>query len=123
LSIHAAADLESAGIGGECGTGGGFIPGPEHDDVAAGETVFPIQLGEPFGGTGGDKIRAQAGIAKRAADDLLHFTFMEVNARSKHGGKLDSRGTGAKRQMQEQKIPPPDGRGILKTKLIIPARI
>jgi hypothetical protein len=33
---------------------------------------------------GGDKIRAQARRAQRAADDLLHFAFMQVNAGTEH---------------------------------------
>jgi hypothetical protein len=33
---------------------------------------------------GRDKIRAQAGLAERAADDLLHFAFMQVNAGTEH---------------------------------------
>lgn len=33
---------------------------------------------------------AQVGVAQRAADDLLHFASMQVNARMRHGFRLDS---------------------------------
>jgi hypothetical protein len=35
-----------------------------------------------------DGVCARAGIAGRATDDLLHFAFLQVNARSKHVRKL-----------------------------------
>ena len=34
----------------------------------------------------GNEISAQAGVAQRAADDLLYPAFMQVNTRTKHDG-------------------------------------
>jgi hypothetical protein len=58
--------------------------------VAAGQAGALVKFREPRGGAVGDKVRAQAGIAERAADDLLHFAFMQVNARTEHAPKLNS---------------------------------
>jgi hypothetical protein len=34
-----------------------------------------------------------AGLAERAADDLLHFAFMQINARAEHAFRLDAPGS------------------------------
>lgn len=50
-------------------------------------SVLPVT----FGGVTApaqDGVCARAGIAGRAADDLLHFAFLQANARSKHARKL-----------------------------------
>ena len=82
----------------ERGAGLGFVARAEHDDVAAEKPVAPVKFGEPRGGFLGDKIRAQAGVAERAADDLLHFAFMQVNARTKHAFKLKRKAERGKRK-------------------------
>jgi hypothetical protein len=64
--------------------------------MATGQAVAFVKFGEPRGGFIGDKIRAQFGVAERATDDLLHFAFMQVNAGTKHGFRLDSRDGSAK---------------------------
>jgi hypothetical protein len=38
-------------------------------------------------------------LAKRAADDLLHFAFMQVNARTEHVRKLKFHGRSSKSQV------------------------
>src|SRR5437870_9016923 len=50
-----------------------------------------VELGIPGGRTVRYKIRAQSfrGCSQCAADDLLHFALVQVNARSKHGPKLE----------------------------------
>ena len=104
--VHAAADVEAAGKRGECGAGFGFVAGAEHNDVAAGQLVAPVKFGKPGGGFLGDKIRAQAGVAKRAADDLLHFAFVQINAGTKHGVRLDSGGQTSKTKDETKKTAP-----------------
>jgi hypothetical protein len=52
--------------------------------VAAEKSVAFVELREPRRRFFRDKIRAQAGITQRAADDLLYFALMEVNAWTKH---------------------------------------
>jgi hypothetical protein len=76
--------MESAGIRRQRGAGLGFVAGTELDDVTTAQIVAPVKFGEPRGGLHGDKIGARAGVAERAADDLLYLAFMQVNARSKH---------------------------------------
>jgi hypothetical protein len=66
--------------------------------VAAGQAVAPVKFGKPRGGAVGDKIRARAGIAERTADDLLHFAFMQVNAGTEHGFKLEWKAESGKRK-------------------------
>jgi hypothetical protein len=44
----------------------------------------------------------RAGIAERAADDLLHFAFMQVNARTEHGRKLKFHGRSSKSQVDRE---------------------
>jgi hypothetical protein len=58
--------------------------------VASKKTITLVKFREPCSRLRGNKIRAQAGIAQRAADDLLYFAFMEVNAWTKHPPKLNS---------------------------------
>src|SRR5207249_2517187 len=49
-----------------------------------------VELGIPRGRPVGDKIRLQplGCCAESAADDLLHFTLMQIDARTKHDGRL-----------------------------------
>lgn len=86
LNRNAATDLKSAGISFERGARGGFIARSEHDDMAAFEAVAFVKLGIPRGGTCRDEVDAQSGgiVAERAADDLLHLAFVEVNAGAEH---------------------------------------
>ena len=87
--IDPAADLQSAGKGRERRERLRFIARTQHDDVAAGQPVALVKFGKPRGRLLRDKIRAQAaGIAQRAPDDLLHFAFMQINARTEHAPKL-----------------------------------
>jgi ankyrin repeat protein len=67
--------------------------------VAAVEAVAFVKLREPCRRLGRDKIRAQAGLAERAADDLLHFAFMQVNAGTKHESKLKRKVESGKRKL------------------------
>jgi hypothetical protein len=95
IDVHAAAELEAAGISAECFEGGLFVARAEHDDVTATKGVAPIEFGEPARGLLGNKIRAEGLSVEAAADDLLHATFMEVDARSKHSGpKIKKNGRG-----------------------------
>ena len=59
------------------------------------QTVAAIHLGEPRRRFLGNKIRAQprAIIAQRAADDLLHLAFMEINAGTEHVARIADRTT------------------------------
>src|SRR5690242_10217440 len=95
LRIHAAAEVESAGKCGQRGARFGFIAGAELDDVTAKQAVAPVKFREPRGGFLGDKIGASAGVTQCAANDLLYFAFMQVNARTKHDVRLDSRASKA----------------------------
>ena len=58
------------------------------------QAVAVIQLGVPGGGPIRNKVRLQPSriAAKRAANDLLHFALVQVNARTKHVGKLKAKG-------------------------------
>ena len=94
--IYSAAEVQSAGIRGERGAGGGFIARAEHDDVAARQGVAPVKFRERRGGFFGDEVGAQAVAAERAADDLLHLAFMQVYARTKHGGKVKTKARSSK---------------------------
>ena len=90
IGIHAAAELEAAG---ECSEGfarGGFIAGAQLDDVAAAQVILAIQLGVPRSGAVGNKVglRPFRAIRKRAADNLFHPTFVQIDAGAEHGGRV-----------------------------------
>src|SRR5436190_21208478 len=90
VSLDAAPDVHAAGEGFECGTCGGFVSWPEHNDVTAFESVAAVQFRVPFRGPFGDEVGAQLSDAECAADNLLHFAFMEIDARTKHRFRLIS---------------------------------
>src|SRR5205814_2004549 len=93
VGIDAAADLQSSGIGGQGLARRGFVAGSEHNDVASFETVALVKLRIERRGLFGDKIRAQRRriVAPGAADDLLHFAFVKIDARSEHANMLTRR--------------------------------
>src|SRR6185312_1846224 len=87
VGIDAAADVHSARESTESIQRCGFVAGAKHNDVAAGQIVSTVKLGEPASGAVGDKIGAQ--IAGRggqgAADDLFDLALVKVDARTEHG--------------------------------------
>ena len=104
----AAAEVESAGVGGEGGAGGVVVAGAELDDVSAGEIVGAVAGGEGGGGLVGDEVFAQAGavVAEGAADDLFYFAVVEIDAgpEARHGARSGtSRGRGSKEMKWPQK--------------------
>jgi hypothetical protein len=92
--VDSAADLQAAGKGLQRRPRGGLIPRTEHDHMAAGEAVTPVELGEPGARPFRDKIRANLRgiVTQRAADDLLDLAFVQVDARTKHGFRRLLRG-------------------------------
>ena len=88
VGIHASAELESAGEGGKGFARGGFIAGTKLDDMPATQVVLAIQLRVPRGGAVGNKVGLRTLIRKRAADNLFHSSLMQIDAGSKHGGKI-----------------------------------
>ena len=86
VEIHAAAEVQTTGIRRQCRPRRRVIARAELNDMAAFQAVAPVEFGEPRGGFFGDKIRAQtrAAFTERAADDLLHLAFMQINAGTKH---------------------------------------
>jgi len=63
-----------------------FVSSTEHDDVPAFQFIATIKFGEPRSGPVGDEVGAQlpGRVTQRAADNLLHLAFMQVNAGTKH---------------------------------------
>jgi len=83
LRVNATAQVQSAWIGRQRRAAAVSLPGPSW------MTCPPVRrragkVPQTRRGFFGDKIGAQTGVAERAADDLLYFAFMQVNARSKH---------------------------------------
>lgn len=91
VGVDTAADVEAAGVGGEGVVGGLVIAGAEHDDMAAGEAVVAVALGEPGGGSIGFETGdgVGAGIGEGATDDLDHLAAAQVDAGTKHCGDDD----------------------------------
>src|SRR5690606_10333460 len=89
--IDAAADMQAARISAERFLGSGFIAGAEHDDVTTFQSVTLIELCIPRAGTFGDEIGTQtsAAVGEGAADNLLHFSIMQIDTRTKHGRTLE----------------------------------
>lgn len=94
VGMDAAAELEATGPGAEGFAGGGFVAGPEGNDVAAIELVLAIEVGEPGGGLIGFKAGTDAltGIGEGATHDLDDSSTAEIDAGSEHGGKLRGQG-------------------------------
>lgn len=91
LVRDAAADLQGAGPGGQGLPGGGLVPGPEHDDVGAGERAVPVEPGEVGGRMRGDEVGPEGGggaLVQGPAHDLLHLPRVQVYAGAEdgHGG-------------------------------------
>ena len=86
VEVDPAADLQAAGISPQRRSRFSLVARAEHDDVPALQAVALVQLGVPGGRPIGDKVRLQPSRLgpERAADDLLHFALMQVNARTKH---------------------------------------
>src|SRR5262249_17221663 len=90
ISGNTAAELKSAGKSAQRFARRRFVSRPQQDAVSAGQLVSSIKLSEP----GRRAIRNVVGFrtsgsgVERAADDLLYFTFMQVNARTEHGLRL-----------------------------------
>lgn len=102
LEVHAPPDLQTAGVGRKCSKCRRLVARPQHDDVAAGQTVPPIEFGIPGSGAFGDEVcpKLRWIVSQCAADDLFHSAFMDVNARSKHRrqGQLSRRDTASAQQ-------------------------
>jgi hypothetical protein len=88
--IDPAADLKSTRKCGQRGAGFGLVAGTELDDVAARKAVAPVKSGKPRRRAVGNEICPHTRTTQRAADNLLHFAFMQVNAGTKHVSKLNS---------------------------------
>jgi len=99
VGIDSAAELESAGPGGQGVAGGLVVAGSQGNDMSAAEIVASVEIGKPAGGVRCLEIGADAGaaIGERAPDDLDDFAAPEINARSEHGRTLAGRG-GKKKQ-------------------------
>src|SRR5579863_952362 len=84
--IDAPADLQPARISPEGRAARLLVAGPQHDDMAAFESIASIQFRIISAGSVRDKVRAQIrrGGAQRAADDLFHLAFMQVEAGTEH---------------------------------------
>ena len=54
--------------------------------MATSQIIAFVEVGIPGAGSLGNEVGAQLGgiPAERSADDLLHFSLVEVNARSEH---------------------------------------
>ncbi len=87
LQVDAAADLQSAGKRRQRRAGLGLVVRAEHDHVAAVEMVAPVEFRKVGRAVIGDEIGPRSTLAQRAADDLLHLAFMEVDAGPEHGIK------------------------------------
>ncbi len=85
VGVDAPADLQPVGKRFQRLPGRDAVAGPEHDDVAAAQVVAAIELREPRRRALRDEVGFQAGVAERAADDLLHLAFVQVNAGTEHG--------------------------------------
>jgi thiazole synthase len=85
IEIDATANLEAAGKGAKGSAGGVLVAGAEHDDMAAFESVLAVEFGVIDAGAVRDEIGAwSGGIGERAADDLFHLAFVEINAGAEH---------------------------------------
>jgi hypothetical protein len=100
LGVDAATQLQSARVGRQRGPGFGLVARAKLNDVAAAEPIAPVLIGKPGGRLFGNKIGAQALTAEGAPDDLLYFAFMQVNARTKHAGKLEAGGPSSKSKVR-----------------------
>ena len=67
-----------------------FIARSEHDDVSTAQSIALVKFSEPRGGLIGDKVCAQRYriITERAADDLLYFALVQIDAWPEHGTNL-----------------------------------
>ena len=85
LGSDAAADLQSAGIGGERFFRGFGVALAEHNHVAALDSVFLIEFRKPSGGTVRFEIRLEASSAviQRTAYNLLYTSVVQVDAGAK----------------------------------------
>lgn len=89
--IDAPANLQAAGISRERRAGFGLVTRTEHDDVSPSELVLLVAFGEPSGGAFRNKIRVHCRrvTPQRATDNLHHFAITQINARTKHGSKVE----------------------------------
>ena len=106
VEIHAAAELQSAGIRAERGAGLSLAAGAEQDDVTAGESVAFVEFGKPTRGPVGNKICAEqpGRVVQAAADDLLDAALMKINARTEHDARLVFCTGNSKREKQRGEI-------------------
>jgi hypothetical protein len=76
--------MEASGKGFYCIARSVFVAWPEHYDVAAAQTVFHVHCGEfgrfSVGFEIGDKA-ALSSVGQGAANNLLDFSAMKINAR------------------------------------------
>src|SRR4051812_46003337 len=94
LEIDAAANLQSAGKSFEGSPGFRFVSGSKHHHVASLQTIPPVKLRVPGRRPVRNKVRPQSlrALSQGAAHDLLHFPFVQVNAGTKHPGKIKRAG-------------------------------
>lgn len=87
VEVYPATDLESSGPGRQGLAGGGVISWAKLNDMAAGEVISAIEVGEPTGGLVGGEIGPGPGtiVGEGSADQLDHPSASEIDARSKHG--------------------------------------
>jgi hypothetical protein len=72
--------------------------------MAAAQIVLFVKFGKPARRSFRNEIRPQRRgvIRQRAADNLLHFAFVEINARSEHEKKLEFNARTAKPEIIRQ---------------------
>src|SRR5262245_45525360 len=90
LGADPATYLQTAGIRAQCFSRRGFVARAQHDDMATAETIVLVKFCKPSGGPISDEVGAHpcVFVTKCAADDLLYFALMQIDARPEHALKL-----------------------------------
>src|SRR5439155_17827178 len=99
------ADLQPAWISLQSRFGFRIVTRSQHDYVAAFQLVVPVNGSIPCGRSVRYKIGPQSlGCAQSAADDLLYFSLVQIDAGTKHTAKLRGacESSSAKRKAQRQ---------------------
>ena len=97
---NAAPELQAAGISLQRRPGLRLVARTEQDHMPPAQPVAPIQLRIPGRRAVGDKIRPQPLRfgTQGAADELLNLAFVQIDARTKHIGRLTQSSPDARRQ-------------------------
>lgn len=100
VEVHTAAEVQAAGKGRERRTRRFFVASTKLDDVPARELVALVEFREPRRGPFAHEVGAQArpAVLQRAADDLLHLAFVQVNAGTEHARSLKLQAPSSKLQ-------------------------